>query len=469
MMRKIFTAVLALLFTASAPMAFADDAELLSMLEKMQKQMAQMQSTIALQNQKISALESRPASGGGVMSEPTPPMTDYEFKERLSGALGGADKWLKDVKFNADTRLRYEALDYNNGTISETDPRNRFRYRLRFGFEKKFTPDMTVGFGLASGGITDPTSTNETLDGNFVFKDVSIEKVFAQYNPSWAKFHDSVKNVQFAAGKMNNPFERGSSDIIWDRDVKPEGVYEMIEFEVYDGENVDVNHYFTAGQFILDEDGTLGSQTAGGDAELYAFQTGLNAIVYTPVMERPVDLFSAFSFYNFADYARQSNFGAFARGNSNSTGSSTELDAKDFDIIESYNELAIYPYGLPLRLFFDAATNLSDKTAARSVVGEHLAYALGSKIGGLNKAKDWELSGAYKYIDDNSVVGAFNDSDFGDGHSGKRGTVFKLGYMLTDNLSLNTAAFFVNNVSNGTLGILDQEQRRFQVDLVWKW
>lgn len=468
MIRKIFTALFTLLFTASIPAAFADDAQLMSMLEKMQKQMAQMQSTINSQNQKISMLENRPASGGS-MAEPTPPMTDYEFKERLNGALGGADKWLKDVKFNADTRLRYEAFDYTHGTLSETDPRNRFRYRLRFGFEKKFSPDMKVGFGLASGSTTDPTSTNETLDGNFTFKTVTIEKVFAQYNPSWAKFHDSVKNVEFAAGKMNNPFERGSSDIIWDRDVKPEGIYEMIEFDLYDGENVDLSNYVLAGQFILDEDGTLGSQTAGGDAELYAFQTGLNAVVYTPMLERPVDLLSAFSFYNFADYARQGNFGAFARGNTNVTGLPSELDAKDFNIVESYNEIAIYPMGLPLRFYFDAATNVNDKTSERSVKGEHFAYALGTKIGGLNKAKDWEFQYAYKYIDDNAVVGAFNDSDFGDGHSGKRGSVFKLGYMLTDQLSLNTAAIFANNVSNGTAGILDQEQRRFQVDLSWKW
>ena len=82
---------------------------------------------------------------------------------------------------------------------------------------------------------------------------------------------------------------------------------------------------------------------------------------------------------------------------------------------------------------------------------------------------DWELGLAYKRIEPESVVGAFNDSDFGLGHSGKRGSVFKLGYALTDSITLGGAAFFVNNLTTGTGGVRDEEQRRFQLDLAWKF
>ena len=100
---------------------------------------------------------------------------------------------------------------------------------------------------------------------------------------------------------------------------------------------------------------------------------------------------------------------------------------------------------------------------------EEDAWALGVKLGSILKKGDWELSYAYKRIGANSVPG-FSDSDFGNaGHSGHRGSVFKAGYALTDNISLNLAAFFVNNLNPGTGSVIHEEQRRFQTDLVWKF
>ena len=67
------------------------------------------------------------------------------------------------------------------------------------------------------------------------------------------------------------------------------------------------------------------------------------------------------------------------------------------------------------------------------------------------------------------MAGAFSESDFGLGYAGKRGNAFKAGYAITDSISLNSAMFFVENVNPGTAGIVDQQQRRFQVDLSWKF
>jgi hypothetical protein len=278
-----------------------------------------------------------------------------------------------------------------------------------------------------------------------------------------------ITGTSVTAGKFTNPFEKGSSDMIWDRDVKPEGVYEKLDFDLLQSDNVDVTAYALGGQFILDEDATLGSQVAGGDAELFAVQLGLNPTFYTPFLERPVDWLTSASYYNYTDYARQSNFGTLARGNTNVIGSATQLDAEEFKVFEWYNELGITPGGFPIRFFQDFAVNPHDGASNGSVVGENKAWALGVKLNSIVEKGDWEFSYAYKYIDPNAVVGAFNDSDFGDGHSGKRGSVFKAGYALTNNLSLNTAAIFANNVSAGTAGVLDQEQRRFQVDLQYKF
>ncbi len=266
---------------------------------------------------------------------------------------------------------------------------------------------------------------------------------------------------------MNNPFEKGSSDMIWDRDVKPEGAAEKIDFSLLDTENIDLTSYFTAGQFVLDEDAIV-----GGDANLFAYQLGINPTFYVPGLDRPVDFLNAVSYYDFGSYGRQSNFfvgtTSTARGNTNVDAITTELDAGNFRIFEYYAELGLVVVDVPTKFFFDFARNAGDHEDF-GVLHNDNAYGLGAKLGGIVKKGDWEVLYQYKYINANSVVGAFNDSDFGDGHAGKRGSVFKAAYAITDTISLNGAMFFVSNLNATTTGILDQQQRRFQVDMVWKF
>ena len=116
---KLVGGILAMLF-AFSPAVLADDAsgaQTAAMVGNLQKQMATMQKTIDAQNGKIRNLENRgpAAAGGAVMTEPTPPMSDYEFNQRLETSLGGANKWLKDLSFKGDVRLRYEAFNNTSG------------------------------------------------------------------------------------------------------------------------------------------------------------------------------------------------------------------------------------------------------------------------------------------------------------------------------------------------------------------
>ncbi len=481
---KLQAIVLLSLFFFS-PVLWADMdpmSQMKDFMNNVSKQMASMQKTIEQQNQlinrqndKINQLENRKprVEMGGSSVEQTDPQKEKEkFEKNLAAKIGEADKWLKDLKFFGDGRLRYEAQQFTSGDPSETDDRNRFRFRLRVGAEKKFNDQFKAGFSLASGEASsgqnvDPTSTNTTFDNNFNFKDVFIERAYALYNPNWAKV-GPIEKAEIGGGKFANPFEKGSSDMIWDRDVRPEGAYEKIDLRLYDGDETKIKAYGLAGQFILDEDSS-GSNNA--DAELYAFQTGLEAGFMTPAFEKPVNWLSTISWYSYSDYTNVSNFmigtTSLARGNSNFIGPSTELDAEDFEVIELYNEVKLYPFGdVALTPFFDIATNPQNGSDQND---EGLAWAFGAKLGGIKQKGDWELGYAYKRIEANSVVGAFNDSDFGNGHSNKRGSVFKLGYALTDNIQLNGAAIFVNNLTTGTGGVLDEEQRRFQMDLVYKF
>ena len=456
-------------------------AQMKDFMQSVSKEMAGMQKTIEKQNQlisqqneKIRQLETRnPQVQMAAPSGDGAAMTQDDFNKKLKDSIGDASVWLKDLKFSGDLRLRYEAQQFTSGSPSETDDRNRFRYRLRYGFEKKFSDEWKIGFSMASGEASsgqnvDVTSTNTTFDNAFNFKDIFIEKAYATYNPQWALVLPIIKLVTMSAGKVTNPFEKGSSDMIWDRDVKPEGAFEQIDLKLVDQPEVAVNAYVLGGQFILDEDA---SGTNHADSELYAWQAGVNIIGETPFFETPVNLLSAVSYYTYPDFAENGNFligtTSLARGNSNFEGSSTELDADDFKVIEFYNELTLSALGIPIKPFVDIAHNAAANVTTQD--DETWAWAFGTKFGGIQKKGDWEISYAYKRIEANSVVGAFNDSDFGNGHANKRGSQFKLGYALTDNVTLNGAAFFVNNLATGTGGVLDEEQRRFQADLVWKF
>ncbi len=475
MKSKILWATVVLTFCSNSIPALAEDPQLLTMIRQLQSQMHEMRQTIERQDEKIRALEKRgpqiqmvPAAPG---SEKNAAMSEYEFGRMLDNATGGAQKWLKDLKFSGDMRLRYDGQHYNSGSSSESDDRNRFRFRLRYGFEKIFSENMKVGFGLASseqtgGANVDPTAMNQTFTGLFNYKPIFIEKAYATYTPSLLKNKGPLNQTEVTAGKFVNPFEKGSSDMVWDRDVRLEGVAEKFDFKLMDSDTFKLNSYVTSGQFVLQE-----SATKGSDAQLFAEQLGINPVIDTPWLDRPVDFLQAFSFYDFNNFARKNNFTisgtSLARGNANFDGLTTELDSGKFKIIESYSELAIFPWGIPTRFHLDLAGNPSDGSV--TLVGQDFAYGYGVKLGSIVKKGDWELGFQHKYLAADSVVGAFADSDFGDGFAGKHGNVFRGSYALTDNLNLSLAAYFVNNLNPNSFTIINQEQKRYQVDLVWKF
>lgn len=481
-----------LIFT---PSVFASDAELMALVQNMQKQMNELQTTVMAQKAELQALK---AGGGKIAMAPggveaAPPMSEAEFKERLSSATGGADKWLKDLKFSGDIRLRYEAFHLNGNTAATTSEpnRNRFRFRLRYGFEKKFGDEMKIGFSMASGERlgangynTDPVSTNQSLNNDFNFKNIWIEKAYATYTPEWAKIGDadglSISGLEVTAGKFNNPFEKGSTDMIWDRDLKPEGIYEKIDAKLLDTENFDMKGYLTAGQFVLKESGTTGTK----DGNLFAYQAGLNPVFYVPGLERPVDSLSAISVYSYQNYANTSNWyiDGVSQANGNPSYDASTLSARKFNILSLYQEVSFYPYGIPVRPFAEFARNMSNSsglsaaTQNNSMQGGEDAWSLGLTLGKLVKKGDWQASYQHKWIGANSVVGAFNDSDFGGYNYGgvnKEGNVIKLGYNLTDYLTLNGACYLVRPITQRvttTNGMQpDQSVRRFQLDMTYKF
>lgn len=368
----------------------------------------------------------------------------------LPGPSDKGPKWLEGLEMGGDLRLRYEAIDQNEATRD----RNRFRYRLRWKILKQITPDLDVGFRIVSGSATDPTSPNQTFTGDFTYKSIFLDQVYVKYHPSFLLENVShLQKAEVGGGKFETPFLGTSGGLLWDSDLMPEGFYESLEFGFFEKK---LNPFVNLGQFILQENATA------ADAELYGVQSGIRWSPPGFGKDSDVKLTHALGYFDFSDYARDSNFlvsgTSLARGNTAAGG--TALAAGDFDILEVYNDVKFKIGGLPVKVFNDFFTNLSDKTPDPD--NRDMGYQYGLKLGEAKKKGGWEASYYYGYIEPNAVVGAFSESDFGVGHANKRGSAFKLGYKLTDSLKLAFSTYFVNNVTGA-----DDETRRFQSDLEW--
>ncbi len=462
-----------LIFNQSAWADFDPAAQMKNFMEDVSKKMAEMQKTIDHQNDKIKQLESRqpqiqmaaPTSGEAAQ------MTDEQFKQKLGETLGGADKWLKDLKFSGDLRTRYDGQYFQEKNVSSQTPdRNRFRFRLRYGFEKKISKQTNVGFSMGTGeslttnGLNaDQTSQNQTFGNLFNYKNIWVDRAWATYKPTFTNI-GPIENTEIIGGKWKNVFQDGSTDMIWDPDVTPEGVYEKVNLKLLETPGALVRGSLAAGQTVLQE-----SATHGKDVELYAFQAVLNPIFQTPFSDHPVGLKGAVSYYYYDRYANNSNsvVGAtsFARGNEDFNGDGL-LDALAFHVFDYYGELSVNPFGnILVRPFVEFANNTGDQSGTN----ENNAYQFGIKVGDMKKKGDWQASYAYKRIENNAIAGVFSDSDFGNGYAGKVGSVVKLGYQLSDNVVLNWAGYVVDNLTEGTAGVRDQGQYRMQADILWKF
>ena len=117
------------------------------------------------------------------------------------------------LSLSNDFRFRQEHIDTTNDTSL---PNNRQRFRARLGLDYKVNDKVTGGLHLASGS-TDPVSTNQSLEGGFTTKSIGIDRAYVQWSP--------LDNFEILAGKQKNPFYTiHDSELIWDGDLRPEGI-----------------------------------------------------------------------------------------------------------------------------------------------------------------------------------------------------------------------------------------------------
>lgn len=416
------------------------------------------------QDQRIKELETKPA--GDHLSQVQREETSKIVQDMLADAAKrpALPAWAENLKFYGDFRLRFSSANYNWGVAKNTEEKksvNLARFRLRFGVIKTWLDDqMEVGFRLASGNSSDPTSTNQTLgdtgspgsttDSGYAKRPVWIDLAYAKWSPK------ALPGFSITGGKMKNPMLL--NDIFFDTDVNPEGFWVNYETSTLNP----VTLFGGAGYFLLRD-------SAGFDVtSMYGGQVGAKYA------------FNKDTRYTLAGWIQ--DYSHYGQSVNKADGNDSPLSTvPNFHVFGLNNSFDWKMFNLPWNIFGDWAHNCGeeDKGAnsaanfrkGRDYRDANNAYALGIKVGQNKKKGDWSARYRYAYVEADSLPGNYVDSDFG--FANRKGSVLTGEYNITDDLSAGVSLFFTDPIfspttTSGSNAGEDLTTTLF-VDMVWKF
>ena len=334
--------------------------------------------------------------------------------------------WTDTLKVSGDLRARYESFDVEN-----KDDRERSRVRARVAIKAKPTDNTEVAIGLASGG-DDPNSTNQTLGGGASTKDVRLDLAYFKWQ--------AKPGLTLTGGKMKNPwFEPGGNHLIWDGDLRPEGLA-----LTYRSDSLFLNsalHY-------------LESDTKKNNARLaYGLQTGYDGKIAAGHLTVGV------SYFKVGAEGRAPWYNDDFYGNSSTCIGTDCSYANDFEEVELFAQIKTSVLEQPLTLFADY---VQDQDASRL----DTAWAAGFKLGKASAPDTWEIGYIYQDVEADSIFGFWNDSDFGGGDTDSKGHILKGAWAINKKWKVGFTYF--DNVTNVDLGS-EEDYDRLQVDWAYKF
>ena len=371
-------------------------------------------------------------------------------------------------------------FDLNNsaGTppplLDTTLDRQRMRIRARLGFNVAISDEFNAGIRLATGNTTNPVTTNQTLGTTLNKYNFLLDRAFVTYQPApWAKLW---------GGRFENPFM--STDLVWDEDIAFDGVAAQVARDVF-------SHFtlFSAGGafpientvFNFPDNSSIKQNSR--DKWLYAGQLGVGwqptsayefkaGVAYYHFNSLEGKLSSACTVFSAADPCDTDNSrpGFLQQGNTLfairdlvSVAPSPPL-FQYYGLATPFHELDVtarFDYGgfNPVHVIVDAdyernlafnetkvaATNPVDNRGASPpsggvgpFEGGGTAYQGRLTLGypTVRERGDWNLGVAYRYLESDSVVDAFTDSDFHLGGSNAKGYTFSGTFGIGHNVNL---------------------------------
>ncbi|HSB97348.1 MAG TPA: putative porin [Spongiibacteraceae bacterium] len=404
-----------------------------------------------------------------------------QAKTERWGLPGALPEWINRIKFSGDMRLREESTFYASGNaqddyfnipyinskggfagnspdlfLNTTEDRNRLRARFRLGVNARVNDEFTAGARLVTGNQADPVSTNQTM-GTYE------QKWQNTFDLAYLKYSNLSKSFTFSGGRIENPFF--STDLVWDNDLTFEGVaasWWMLRSDSMDEEFRSFDPFITVGAFPLQE-----IDRSSHDKWLFSAQTGFQ---YDTADQSKFTLAAAY--YGYKNIVGKMNAlddtsldytapQALQKGNTlfnirndldPSAGNALFAHAADYKLVDIFAEYDIANFApvhvlvsadyvknigfdkkdVEDRINGDSGTNI---TVDARTKGYQARVAIGWPV--ISKARDWQVSFMYRYLERDAVLAEFTDSDFHGGGTDAKGYVLKFDYGIADNTWLS--------------------------------
>ena len=353
---------------ARTTQATADGQEKVNDLELIKGELEAVADSAAQANQRLTKIKSDTAAQ----------------KKEADGKL----KQLGIFTFGGDMRARLEPF-FQEGA----QDRHRQRFRLRFNVTGKTSDEFTIGFGLATGSLDDPVSTNQTMTGFLNRKNFGVDKAYISYKPKF------FNNLKLDAGKFAYPWYR--TGLTFDGDVNPEGFAQTLSFDL----KSPVLTNITVVGFQL----PFNEVSSGPDSFVYGgqiqaqFRMGSKARLGLYIAGMDIDRADPIA----VALAGGSLKPSLSNSNTyryNSSGAVVGYATK-FAYLDAIMKLDLDTHPrFPIAVLFDFVNNMRGSQ-------ERSGYWAELTIGKQKEAKDAQFGYSFIRIEKDAVIGAWNESD----------------------------------------------------------
>lgn len=320
---------------------------------------------------------------------------------------------LGNFNFSGDVRFRYEPFFQEHAVT-----RQRERVRARLNIIGKISDEISGGVSVATGTLDDVNSTNQSLTGFFTRKSIGFDKYYLTYKPKWAK------PLTLQAGKMTYPWFR--TPLTFDNDVNPEGLSQALSFDVKGGPLTNI----TLVGFQL----PFNEVSAGYDSFVFGGQLQTK---FKFTDRSGLALYASGVNFNRADpIAVAIGAGTLRPSLSNSNTFRTNASGTVIGYASKFAYLdliAVYDNKLTPRWPMAITLNFTNNTRAHSQ--ERSAYMADITFGQLKEKKDISFGYSYWWLEKDSVIAAFNESDLRLGTNVKNHRTL-LGYQAFNNVTV---------------------------------
>ena len=380
--------------------------------------------------------------------------------------------WVSRISIAGDLRVRYEMQNFSKGNfpffpdvgainlaggvtdsqgfplLNSSVDRHRLNYRARLDIGARVSDAVKVGLRLSSGNERGAVSTNSIM-GDFFQKDnIWIDRAYIAVTP--------VKQFAFTAGRIPNPFD--TTDMVWDRDINPEGAAARLSYNFGDrAELYATGAYFAMQERAIFSDTYMVGGQVGGHAELgdglavkasvsYYDFVGIQSRKNAPDGSRLLDYTAPL----FLDKGN-SVFNVRTDGLTTLAGLASDYNLGIANIGASYTSgpLRFQLTGEVVKNFAVDPAEIARLRGEPGVKPGDLGWQVRLDAGypEIQDFGQWNIAAAYKRIETDAVLDIFTDSDFGLGGTDVKGYLLDGNFGIYKNTSIGVSWFSTDAIN----------------------